>query len=177
MGKLILIANDDFHNTDLEEFINYSWSDDHMNKLHFSDLNPDDTNNVCILTPELLGFKSTGLLVANGVLGTTVAQTTATANNMTQIEKVDPEVVIGGTTYNSNDDIISLCRHNSDKKTCKQVDSCKTTFDGAYENDAALRRDIRKIAENALQYHGPSSPYTTAADQLAAAFDAALAGA
>ena len=56
---------------------------------------------------------------------------------MTQIEKVDPEVVIGGTTYNSNDDIISLCRHNSDKKTCKQVDSCKTTFDGAYENDAA----------------------------------------
>jgi len=48
---------------------------------------------------------------------------------------------------------------------------------GAYENDAALRRDIRKIAENALQYHGPSSPYTTAADQLAAAFDAALAGA
>lgn len=42
MGKLILIANDDFHNTDLEEFINYSWSDDHMNKLHFSDLNPDD---------------------------------------------------------------------------------------------------------------------------------------
>ena len=48
---------------------------------------------------------------------------------------------------------------------------------GAYENDAALRRDIRKIAENALQYHGPASPYTTAADQLAAAFDAALAGA
>tara|TARA_A100001015_G_scaffold282945_1_gene347774 strand:+ start:396 stop:1715 length:1320 start_codon:yes stop_codon:yes gene_type:complete len=101
------------------------------------DLNPDDTNNICILTPEQLGFKSTGLLVANGLLGTTVAQTTATANNMTQLEKVDPEVVLGGTTYNLNDDIISLCRHNSDKKTCKQVDSCKTGFDGAYENDAA----------------------------------------
>ena len=72
------------------------------------DLNPDDTNNICILTPEQLGFKSTGLLVANGLLGTTVAQTTATANNMTQLEKVDPEVVLGGTTYNLNDDIILI---------------------------------------------------------------------
>lgn len=102
-----------------------------------SDLNPDDTNNICILTPEQLGFKPTGLLVSKGLLGTTVAQTTATANNMTQIEKINPEVTLGSTTYNLNDDIISLCRHNSDQKTCKQVDSCKAGFDGAYENDAA----------------------------------------
>ena len=56
---------------------------------------------------------------------------------MTQLEKVDPAGTVGGTAYTLNQDIISLCRHNSDKKTCKQVDSCKAGFDGAYEDDAA----------------------------------------
>ena len=83
-----------------------------------------------------MGFKSTALLVANGLLGN-LPVSPAVTNNMTQIEKVDPAETIGGTAYTLNQEIVSLCRHNSDQKTCKQVDSCKAGFDGAYENDAA----------------------------------------
>lgn len=45
---------------------------------------------------------------------------------------------------------------------------------GQYANDAALRSDVQRIAANARRYHGDESPFTRAADQLAAAFDAAL---
>ena len=69
-------------------------------------------------------------------------------------------------------DYYSIIKDVCDLMLCKE-----RVATGAYEDDAALRRDVRRIAENALQYHGPHSPYTSAADQMAAAFDAALAGA
>tara|TARA_A100001015_G_C15023136_1_gene729056 strand:+ start:1624 stop:2940 length:1317 start_codon:yes stop_codon:yes gene_type:complete len=95
--------------------------------------NPDDNNNICITTPEQLGFKKSSELITNGLLGDTVniATPPTVANNMTQLEIISP----AWGSYSNNDKIVSLCRHNDDLKTCKQVDSCKKDFDGSVVED------------------------------------------
>ena len=51
--KIIIIANDECKNTDLEELVNYSWDKEHLNKINFKNLEP---KTLSINTNELIDF-------------------------------------------------------------------------------------------------------------------------